>query len=88
MDGLVTQVLDGAALVKDGLADRVAESGFVDQRAQIFAVRQLQASVMLVSPSDRKLKGTAGIETGCPWIRIHQRFRPVRSIVHLREFGF
>jgi hypothetical protein len=71
MDRAVAQVLDGSAFVEDGLTNGVAEGWLVNEGAEVFSVRKLKASVVLIGPTHSKLQRAPGIETSGTWIRVH-----------------
>ena len=71
---LVTETGDDSRLVEHHLARQFLEGWFMDQRAEVVLVGDLQGGVVLVKPGHRQLQGAAGIEAGGSWVGVHGPF--------------
>lgn len=54
---------------------------------KIFSAQKLKPGEVSLSPRHCKFMGALAVKAHGTGIRIRQRFRPVRGIVHLGEFG-
>ncbi len=61
------------ALLNTASPASVLEGRFMDQRAQVVLVGELQGGVVLVKPGHRQLQGAAGIEAGGSRVGVHGR---------------
>ena len=84
----IAQILEHPRLRKHCRADRVAKRRLVNQRAQMFLVRQLERRVVLVEPMHRQFERAPRVEARRSRIGIRRRFRLARSVVQVGPFGF
>lgn len=73
--GKVPEVLDNPRFRQQRGTDRVSKRRLEDERAEAFAVRQLQGSVALVEPMNGQLQSPARVKATGARVRSCQRLR-------------
>lgn len=87
MHGRIAEAIDEHRLGKDRRARRGFERRFVDERAEVFLIRQLERRIVLVEPMHHHLQPAPRVEARRSRIGIRQRLRLARRVVQVGPLG-